>query len=172
MKRTFRHFIHAAFFLVSLCVYADTSEEIAVKTGFIFNFFKFIEWSADMAGKDSFLLCSYGKGEISDGLQLLDGKTVNGKVLNVKTNTTKETLQTCHMAYLEEFNAALLRDLQNSPVVTISDSAEFAKQGGIIGLVSESEHLSFEINLDAAQKKGLRISTPMLKLAKTVLSSK
>jgi hypothetical protein len=167
-----RRIIQAAIFFISFCVYADTSEEIAVKTGFIFNFFKFIEWSADMAGKDSFFLCSYGKGEISEGLQLLDGKSVNGKPLKVSTNISKETLKTCHMAYLEEFNAALLHDLQPFPVVTISDSPDFAKQGGIIGLVSESEHLSFEINLDAAQKKGLRISTPMLKLAKSVLSSK
>jgi hypothetical protein len=172
VKHTFKHFIHAAFFFVSLCIYADNAEEAAVKTGFIFNFFKFIEWSADMANKDHFLLCSYGKGEISDGLQLLNGKTVNGKLLNVKINTSKETLQTCHMAYLEEFTAALLHDLQSSSVVTISDHPEFVKQGGVIGLVSENEHLSFEINLDVAQKKGLRISTPMLKLAKSVLSSK
>jgi hypothetical protein len=167
-----RRIIQAAFFFMSLCANADTPEEIAVKTGFIFNFFKFIEWAAETTNKDSFLLCSYGKGQISDGLQLLDGKIVNGKPLKVSTNISKETLQTCHIAYLEEFNAALLRDLQPFPVVTISDSPDFAKQGGIIGLVSESEHLSFEINLDAAQKKGLRISTPMLKLAKSVLSSK
>jgi hypothetical protein len=172
MKRIFRHFIHAAFFFVSLCVYADTAEEIAVKTGFIFNFFKFIEWSGDIENKERFLLCSYGKSEVGDGLQLLDGKTVNGKILSVKTNTSKDILKTCHMAYLEETSPLILHDLQNSPVVTISDSPDFAKQGGIIGLVSEGEHLIFEINLDEAQKKGLRISTPMLKLAKTVFSSK
>lgn len=167
-----RRIIQAAMLLISLCSYAESSDEIAVKTGFIFNFFKFIEWSGDIASKESFVLCSYGKGAVSEGLQLLDGKTVNGKRLHVKINTSKEILQTCHMAYLEEFNTALLHDLQPFPVLTISDSAEFAQQGGIIGLVTESEHLSFEINLDAAQKKGLRISTPMLKLAKNVLNSK
>ena len=166
-----RRIIQTAIFFISLCAYADTSEEIAVKTGFIFNFFKFIEWS-EQANKDNFVLCSYGKGEISDALQLLDGKAVNGKSLIVQTNVKKENLSACHAVYLEEFTPSILRDLQNSPVVTISDSPDFAKQGGIIGFVSESEHLSFEINLDAAQKKGLRISTPMLKLAKSVLSSK
>jgi hypothetical protein len=167
-----RRIIQIAILLVSLCAYGEIADEIAVKTGFIFNFFKFIEWSGDIANKEGFLLCSYGKSTVGDGLQLLDGKTVNGKILNVKTNTSKDILKTCHIAYLEETFPLILHDLQDSPVVTISDSPDFAKQGGIIGLVSEGEHLIFEINLDVAQKKGLRISTPMLKLAKTVFSSK
>lgn len=173
MYPKFRRFFLLILLLIAQnVVHSDEASEAAVKAGFIFNFFKFIEWSGEAANREQFLLCTQGDGLVSQGLQLLDGKTVNGKVLNVQQHVQGEALRACHIVYLENATPAILKDLRAYPVVTVGSSDNFIQQGGVVGLLSVNEHLGFEINVDVAQANGLRISAPMLKLAKSVLSSK
>jgi len=153
-------------------VYAEDASEAAVKVAFIFNFFKFIEWPAEATNRDKFLLCADGDGEVSQGLQMLDGKIVNGKPLSVRRNQQGEALRACHMVYMENPDTALLRDLRAYPVVTVGDGGDFIQQDGMIGLVPQDNRLSFEINLAPAQANGVKIRSPLLKLAKTVQAVK
>jgi len=44
----------------------------------------------------------------------------------------------------------------------------FARRGGVIGLVVEDNLARFEVNLQAAQRSGLQISSKLLGLARMV----
>jgi YfiR/HmsC-like len=46
----------------------------------------------------------------------------------------------------------------------------FAEQGGLIGLRVEADKVRFDINVDAAQRTGLTMSSQLLKLARVVRS--
>ena len=46
---------------------------------------------------------------------------------------------------------------------------EFAPQGGMIGFLVDNQRLRFEVNLDAAERANLRISSQLLKLATRVI---
>ena len=81
-------------------------------------------------------------------------------------------LKECHVAYIAESEdrrlPQLLRAMRKLPVLTVSDIDGFAEAGGMLALVQNDDRLQFEVNRDAATLAGLRLSSQLLKLARTV----
>ena len=46
---------------------------------------------------------------------------------------------------------------------------QFAARGGIIQFAIEDQHVRFDINLEAASRAGLKISSKLLSVAKVVI---
>jgi len=70
--------------------------------------------------------------------------------------------------YLEQ----LLPLTVHSTAVTISDIPDFVLHGGMIGFVTESKKIRFEINLDNAEKQKIKIRSQLLELARKIHKSK
>lgn len=169
MRSNVRQLLRSSLLLLLLIQSAAHSDnDTPVKAAIIFNFFKFIEWPAEVMDQEKFILCVNGESDSNEGLQALDGKVVNGKPITVRQQ--QKALSTCHMVYLEESRASVMRDLTSYPVVTVSSSSDFLDQGGMIALVPEHDHLGFEINQGLAVEKRIRISALLLKLAISVRS--
>jgi hypothetical protein len=64
--------------------------------------------------------------------------------------------------------ATILAELDGNPVVTVGEADDFVAQGGIIRLFLEDNKIRFDINLEPADKAGLKISSRLLLLAKNV----
>jgi hypothetical protein len=47
---------------------------------------------------------------------------------------------------------------------------QFATRGGMVNFIIEDNRVQFEINIDAAERAGLKISSRALKLARVVRS--
>ncbi|TAN66543.1 MAG: YfiR family protein [Methylobacter sp.] len=150
--------------------YAESGSEAAVKTAFLYNFFKFIEWPKAAANQDAYRLCTTNNDQLGDSLSVLESKTVNSKPMLIERNTTGEGLKNCHMVFIDssENTTRIIRYLKNLPIVTVSDEPGFIDQGGTIGLIQGDNRLSFEINLAAANANGVHISAQLLKLARRV----
>ncbi len=154
--------------------YAENETEAAVKVGFLYNFFKFIDWpqSADTTG--GYRLCTTGGNSLGSNLLALQDKTINNKSLSIKLGVSGKELKICHMVFIsvDEDISKTIGDLQGLAVVTVSDKPDFINQGGMIGLVQYKNRLAFEINLDAANAVNIRISAQLLELAKKINTSK
>jgi hypothetical protein len=61
-----------------------------------------------------------------------------------------------------------MRSLEGASILTIGDTAGFARQGVIINFYLENRKVRFEINAAAARRAGLTISSKLLKLAGAV----
>ena len=76
------------------------------------------------------------------------------------------------MAFVSESEqrrlSPILAGLESHHVLSIGDMEGFAEQGGIIGLTKVDGKVRFAINVDAAQRAGLTISSKLLKLASIV----
>lgn len=59
----------------------------------------------------------------------------------------------------------VLAALRGRPVLTVSETPGGAERGAVLNLILEQSHVRFEINIDAAQRSGLSISSQLLKLA-------
>lgn len=138
----------------------------ALKIGFLYNFFKFIDWPQD---SDSYVLCM-SNHSLQDELDNLAGKTIANKPLEVRVDIVGEKLRQCHMVFIgqDENPVPTLNLVRHYPVVTVSDKTGFIQGKGIIGLMTVDNRLAFEINLYAAQSVGLHMDAQILKLAKTV----
>ncbi len=64
--------------------------------------------------------------------------------------------------------AQTLERLQGFAVVTVGEMKGFARAGGIINFFTEHDKIRFEINVGAAERAGLSISSKLLNLARIV----
>jgi hypothetical protein len=151
---------------------ASVPEE-KVKAAFVFNFVKFVTWP-EGDGKTVLRIGYMGVEPLSGSLNLLDGREVQGKKIRVIRVQNLEE-DACEVFFVSSAEArrisAFLTALGDRPVLTISDAPDFIQQGGMIGLVLEKKRIRFEINLAAALKAHLRISSQLLGLAREVLNT-
>ena len=150
---------------------ADTQ----VKAAFLLNFTKYAEWPPVSFATPAapLKLCIVGRDPFGDALRPV---TVGGRPLNIEREIADDALKTCHIAYITESEdrrlPRILALLQGKPVLTVSDIDGFAENGGMIELVLTDGRVRFDINLAAASTSQLRLSSQLLKLARSVRDSK
>jgi hypothetical protein len=154
--------------------YAENDTASAVKIGFLYNFFKFIDWPPNADTSNGYRLCTTGLNSLGEGLLALQDKTINNKSLSIKRGVSGKELKNCHMIFIgaDEDTGKPIGDSQGLAIVTVSDKPDFINQGGIIGLIQANNRLAFEINLDVAKANDIRISAQMLELAKRINAAK
>ncbi len=79
-------------------------------------------------------------------------------------------LEACHVLYLCESEKPVLEVLMGllrptEGILTISDLPRFIEEGGIIGFKKVDNKIRFEVNLKESERRQLRISSQLLKLA-------
>ncbi len=149
-------------------------QEYQVKAAFLYNFAKFVEWpkASPAEASPSITLCVLGEDPFGPFLDELQGKAIKGKKwINRKTGFSKN-LKDCQLVFIsgsEKGNLAqILGSLDGSNVLTIGDTEGFAQKGVMINFYLEEKKVRFEINIEAAKKAGLKISSNLLKLARIV----
>jgi hypothetical protein len=154
---------------------APSPSEYQIKAAFLYNFTKFVEWPAKAfrATSRSMTLCILGEDPFGTDLeQILDGKMVNGKSIAIKRFSGMRGLEVCHILFISSSERShlpeILEALREASMLTVGETERFAKLGGIINFTIEENKVRFEINVDAAERAGLKISSRLLKLGKVI----
>lgn len=162
-----------AMLLVSQAAPAQRSE--ALRVAYLYNFLKFVEWPAGShATADSALrICASGEDDpVLGAIMVLQGREVGGRRLEVSVIPVGNSVQGCHVLYVATQRARdvsrLLELTSGQAILTVSDSEGFIRRGGMIGLVFLEGRLQFDVNLQAAQQVQLRLSSHLLRLARSV----
>jgi len=148
--------------------------EYKVKAAYLYNFAKFVEWPAEVLADPSLPLsiCIIGEDPFGNALDTIKGKTVKGRKLLIKRYSGVEDLKECHIIFIspsEEKNlAGILEKIKDMHMLTVSDMEGFADRGGMINLKKSKNRIRLEINLDATQQSGLKMSSKLLKIAKII----
>jgi hypothetical protein len=147
--------------------------EYQLKAAFIYNFAQFVEWPANSfeAPDSPIVIGVVGDDPFHGALErAVSGKRVQDHPLIVHHVQFDEPLTACHIVY---FSSADDRRLQSylvvtrgKPVLTIGEADRFLQYGGIIRFFLENNKIRFEVNVQAAQQAGLKISSKLLKLAR------
>jgi hypothetical protein len=154
-------------------VMAEEPNESQIKTAFIYNFTQFIQWPnrVPTSGEAKMSLCILGDDPLANTLELLKGKATSGGPLSVIRIAKVEDAGRCQIVYVgkseKDQMKNILKDVR-AGVLTIGEMNHFASSGGAINLVVAGNRVSFEINTDATERAGLKISSHLLKLAKIV----
>jgi hypothetical protein len=166
--------------LVLLCVLSapfaraqPDDVEARIKAAFLLNFARYVEWPESVftssnspvvigvLGQDPF-----GKNNLE---AIVDGKTVEHRPVLVKRGKTLADLADCHILFISTSERERLRSMltliQAKPLLTVSDMEGFRDAGGIILLKRKPSGMRFEINREAAERAGLKLSSKLLKLA-------
>ncbi len=154
---------------------ADPPVEYKIKAAFLLNFAKFITWPDQTftSPQQPFSFCVLGQDPFGTALTPLQSRTVAHHPIRVHYLKRLADTGTCQMLFIadseKEKVRTILKGLENTPVVTVSDIPGFAEQGGTIEFVLRQGRLSFKINLAEARKRHLRINASLLSLATEVI---
>jgi hypothetical protein len=149
--------------------------EYEVKAAFLYNFAQYVEWPAEaFPGTDGeFVIGVLGKdpfGPILD--RIAETKTVGSKKIVVRRFESLENYTPCHILFVSTAEAqhlpAVLEKVAPSHALVVCDTEGSALKGAAINLVIEHDKIRLEINLVAAERAGLKISSKLLRLATIV----
>lgn len=146
----------------------------ALQLAFLYNFTKFVEWPENrLAGNAEFELCILGDDPFGPALDALSNRTVRDKPVQIARPRTAQALQKCQLVYISQSEGwrlrQILQEIGKAPILTVSPLDEFTEQGGTIRQFWENDRPRFEVNLVAAQRSGLTLSSKLLELAARII---
>lgn len=151
---------------------ASTPTEYEVKAAYLYNFGLFVHWRASAAagGEAPFTVCVLGMdpfGKILDST--IAGETIGGQNVIARRIMSDAGASECRILFISSSEDGALKqilsDVGGASILTVSDMPEFIDRGGIIEFVIENSRVRFEINLAAAERAHLTLSSQLLKLA-------
>ncbi|HEY0554706.1 MAG TPA: YfiR family protein [Thermoanaerobaculia bacterium] len=155
---------------------AQTAAEYDVKAAFLYNFTKFVDWPpAAFPDANSLKVCVLGDDPFGRSLHSVAGEQVGNRKLKVVQVDSLAKQAGCQVLFISRSERDRLRQIlamvKDSPVLTVGDTKGYADQGVIINFTLEGSKVRFEINPEAADRGGLRISSKLLQLALRIVSA-
>lgn len=149
--------------------------EYQIKALFLFNFAQFIEWPAAMFSTAEAPLTIGVLGEDPFGADLdeiVRSEKIAGHTLTIRRYRRIEDIDRCHILFISRSENARLEQiflrLAGRATLTVGDIENFCKRGGMIRFVTENKKIRLRINLQAAQRAGLTISSKLLRPAEII----
>jgi len=152
---------------------AEAVLEYEVKAAFLLNFTKFIEWPAGSFADPAspLTICILGRDPFGRALDdVVQGEEVNGHKLAVRRISQIPEPQACQVVFAgngEKEIRGILGGLGRG-VLTVGDGEGFIRDGGMIAFVLENRRVRFNINQSAAESAGLKLSSQLLSVARSV----
>jgi hypothetical protein len=141
----------------------------------LYNLTNFVEWP-NSAYEDRLApvsLCILGQDPLASSLvSTIHNETNNGRPVAIRQLPSDKEIRGCQILYISlserKITAHIFSTLNGSCILTVGEMTQFAARGGIIQFSMEDQHVRFDINLEAASRAGLKISSKLLALAQIV----
>ena len=151
-------------------------QEYELKAVYLYNFLHFIHWPTSPGAEDAkpMVIGIVGKSPFGKTLEALK---VSLEVTGKPPITIKEfgpyrsgiDLTACNILFVcnsEKNNfQQIINSLKHAPVLTVADTNNFIKSGGMINMVKYEGKIRWVINRAATANTQLRVSSQLLKIA-------
>jgi len=149
--------------------------ESQVKTAFLLNFPKYVEWPAEAFGATNSPLVVVildNPGMAEEFAKMSAAKTILGRTLVLRTALpAADDPNGCHILFISSATrrpTEILAGLKGRTVLTVGDDEKFLEQGGMIRLARREQNIRLQVQLDTAQAAQLKISSKLLSIADVV----
>jgi len=148
-------------------VEAGAVTEDQVKAAFLMNFAKFVQWPASGTGP---IVVGIAGDDVFAGVvtQTVRGRSINGRELQTRRLASGDDPSGCQVVFVgvmpRRDAAEFLRRVQG-PVLTVGETVQFMRDGGMVRFYVEGNNVRFQINQKNAEAAGLKISSQLLTLA-------
>jgi hypothetical protein len=150
----------------------EPPQEYQIKAAFLFNFAKFVEWPPGTfpSANSPITIGVVGNNVFGHYLEdTIRGKTVQNRPFEFKELKSANDAAHCQILFvspsLKDDLSGIIKDLHNASILTVSETDQFLKAGGMINFIIQDNKIHFEINDEAAKAAGLKISSKLLSLA-------
>jgi hypothetical protein len=150
--------------------------EYQVKAQYLSDFGRFVrKWGNRSAASadEPFSICVLGQDPFGAALDAaVRGEAINGSQMTAKRIVHPQDASTCRILYIgsseQSQMRAILAAVGTAPVLTVADTPDFLKEGGVIRFVLDGDNVKLEISLASADRAGLVLSSQLLKVARIV----
>jgi hypothetical protein len=155
---------------------AEHTLEQRVKAAFLYRFTEFVTWpDAAFARPDTpFVMAVVGPGseDIGENLRAITAKhEIAGRPIEVKRVGAAEPIPAAQVLYVAGNDLNRLREIvRNAPryALIVSEAESALEHGSVINFVVVQDRVRFDASLESAEKRGLRLSSRLLAVARTV----
>ena len=153
---------------------AEGPREDQVKAAFFYHFANFVEWPETTFNTTNgqLRICVLGDTRFDQSLETtLSHKKIGDHLFEIRRNPPNAEIQHCHMLYVSNSVKApiqtILRNIDQKDVLTVGETLDFIKHGGMVHFFVEKQKMRFVINTHAIKHSNLKVSSKLLRLAKT-----
>ncbi len=119
-----------------------------------------------------FVIAVVGHDALADELrQITSGRAVQGRAVDVRRVAEGETTSGAQLVFVGEPDRPRLREwVRSAPrhALIVSESEDALAAGSIINFIIVEGRVRFEISLESAERRGLRMSSRLLAVAQGV----
>ncbi|MBI4374207.1 MAG: YfiR family protein [Deltaproteobacteria bacterium] len=141
-----------------------------VKAALLYHFVKFVTWPPEVISGETTSICVFGENRVLASLQRsVEGKKIGGRSLIVKSFTSLEEIEFCHLLFIaaeeEDRMAQVLTKVRGWSTLSVNESEQFIRMGGMINFAVSGNKVRFQINEGAIRRAKLEIAPSLLRLA-------
>ncbi len=151
-----------------------TQHEYELKAAVLYHIIEYVEWPgvSTSAQSPAIQIGLLGQFPFVDALELLGGKTIQGRKVVVRKVTGSRDAQDCQVVFISASEKPripeIVSELKGRPILTVSEIDGFAERGGMVNLVTGQNRIVMEINRQMTAEARLNISSQLLKLARVL----
>jgi hypothetical protein len=154
---------------------APTLNEYDVKAAFLLNFARYVEWPREVFRDltDPLIICVLGRdpfGHILDDMTV--GKAIDGRALAVRRITDARNAGGCRVLFVASADRRLPFVLPDaslpSGILTVGEAGSQGASDMVISFTLEEGKVRFTVNMEAADREKVRLSSRLLALATSV----
>jgi hypothetical protein len=148
--------------------YSDTLaiDEYKIKAGYLYNFTKFITWSAE--NSETFNICILGNDPFGELIDPIEQRTAFNQPIKLFRLTVMSKEPHCHIVYMSAGISAKSIGTNVKNTLTVGENTLFVGQGGMIAFINKDDRIKLQINLKLLQQSGLKISAKLLEVSEVV----
>lgn len=151
---------------------AAPPNEYALKSVFLYNFCRFIEWpDAAFAGpNDPIVIGVLGEDPFGPLLEeAVQGESFRGRSIAIERYRNVREVGRCHLLFVAASETGRLNEILSTvagrSIVTVGETEAFIERGGMIALAADRNRVRLLVNPDALRAARLGVSSKLLRVA-------
>ena len=161
-----------AWLMAPLQIASASQSEYALKSVFLYNFCRFIDWpdSAFASPTEPLIIGIIGDDPFGSLLnEAVEGEKYHNRPIRIDHFRTPGDIKRVHLLFVSHANAGrldpILAAVAGKSVVTVSETEDFLNRGGMITLTTEQNRIRLRINPAALHSANLAVSSKLLRVA-------
>ncbi|MCA1659830.1 MAG: YfiR family protein [Verrucomicrobiaceae bacterium] len=151
---------------------AALPNEYALKSVFLYNFCRFIDWpGAAFAGPDDPIVIGiFGEDPFGPLLnEAVQGETFHGRGIRIEYYRNPRDVTRCHLLFVSGSETPRVGDVlaavAGRSIVTVGETESFLERGGMISLVADRNRIRLLVNPEPLRAAKVDVSSKLLRVA-------
>lgn len=158
--------------LIHINAQSSSAKEYQIKAVFLYNFTHFIDWppTAFESSYAPFVIGIIGNDPFGSYLDAaVESERIGTHLIKLNRYSSVADIQKCHILYVasndpEEIKR-ILQSVNGKNVLTVGDTPNFIRWGGMVRFFKEENKIRLQINNTVAKSARLKISSKLLRVA-------